>query len=58
MATGRYDTAGIESLTAQALEDGYVVLRDHFSLDTISRWREAFLPLLERHIEREGTLQK
>ena len=33
------------------------MLRQHFSKETLKNWREAFLPLLEAHIAREGHLE-
>ena len=33
------------------------MLREHFPKATLEHWREAFLPLLETHIAREGHLQ-
>jgi hypothetical protein len=57
MAARRYSEQEIESFTNSVLEDGYYVLRDHFSKETLSVWREAFAPLLEDHIAHEGQLQ-
>jgi ectoine hydroxylase-related dioxygenase (phytanoyl-CoA dioxygenase family) len=56
MAAGRYDEQQIESWTQSALRDGFCLLRDHFSRETLEAWREAFTPLLETHIAREGHL--
>jgi len=53
----RYTEKEIESLTAAALRDGFCVLREHFSRATLERWREAFLPLLEKHVEEQGQLR-
>jgi Phytanoyl-CoA dioxygenase (PhyH) len=57
MATGRYSEREIESLTNDVLVDGYCVLRGHFSTETLGAWREAFTPLLEDHLAREGHIQ-
>ena len=57
MATGRYSEREIESFTNDVLEDGYCMLRGHFSSQTLAAWREAFAPLLEDHIAREGHIQ-
>ncbi|HYY57464.1 MAG TPA: phytanoyl-CoA dioxygenase family protein [Pyrinomonadaceae bacterium] len=56
MAAGRYDEQQIESFTRAALKDGFCVLREHFSRRKLDGWREAFTPLLEAHIAREGHL--
>ena len=53
----RYTEKEIEEFTQAALQDGYCVLRDHFSKEKISQWRETFRPLLQAHIERQGHLQ-
>jgi hypothetical protein len=53
----RYSDEAIKTLAKEALRDSYCVLRGHFSRDVLDRWREAFAPLLERHIEREGHLK-
>lgn len=37
-----------------ARRDGFVVLKNHFHPETIRRWREASLPLLDRQIKLEG----
>lgn len=57
MKTDRYSKPGIESLTEAALRDGFCILRNHFSKAKIDEWREAFMPLLHEHIEREGQLR-
>jgi ectoine hydroxylase-related dioxygenase (phytanoyl-CoA dioxygenase family) len=57
MAARRYSEHEIESFTEAVFEDGYCVLREHFSRETLNRWREAFTPLLEDHIAREGHIQ-
>ena len=57
MAVGRYSEAEIDGFAQRALEDGYCILREHFPVEILHAWREAFTPLLEAHIEREGHLQ-
>jgi ectoine hydroxylase-related dioxygenase (phytanoyl-CoA dioxygenase family) len=56
MATPRYDEEQIKAFTRSALEDGFCVLREHFSRATLAAWREAFEPLLDAHMAREGHL--
>ncbi|HWT03768.1 MAG TPA: phytanoyl-CoA dioxygenase family protein [Pyrinomonadaceae bacterium] len=53
----RYSQTEIESFTHAALTDGFCILPDHFPRATLERWREAFSPLLETHIAREGHLE-
>lgn len=53
----RYTEEEIEEFTQAALQDGYCVLREHFSREKINAWREAFMPLLQAHIERQGHLR-
>jgi ectoine hydroxylase-related dioxygenase (phytanoyl-CoA dioxygenase family) len=53
----RYSQSEIESLAESALRDGHCILREHFPKATLKVWREAFMPLLEAHIAREGHLQ-
>lgn len=57
MTTDRYSKTELESLTEGALRDGFCILRNHFSKAKIDAWREAFMPLLHEHIEREGQLR-
>lgn len=57
MSKGRYTQAEIESHTQKALADGYCFLPEHFSKEILKTWSEAFAPLLEAHIAREGHLQ-
>ena len=52
-----YDNGEIQHFADLALKDGFCVLPNHFSQDKLNNWREAFLPLLETHIAREGHLQ-
>lgn len=54
MSMGRYSREEIGSFTRQVLEDGFCLLPRHFPRDKMKQWREAFAPLLARHIEREG----
>ena len=53
----RYSQTEIESFAGAALTDGFCILRGHFPRATLERWREAFSPLLETHIAREGHLK-
>lgn len=57
MNKGRYNRHEIESFTQQVLSDGYCLLPDHFSTAILKNWHEAFTPLLETHMAREGHLQ-
>lgn len=57
MATGRYNAQQISDFVQAAMQDGFVVLRDHLSVETLATWREAFAPLLKAHIAREGHLK-
>jgi ectoine hydroxylase-related dioxygenase (phytanoyl-CoA dioxygenase family) len=53
----RYDSTHIRQFAHSVLTDGFCVLPEHFSAQKLDRWRQSFLPLLERHISREGHLQ-
>ncbi|HKR01023.1 MAG TPA: phytanoyl-CoA dioxygenase family protein [Pyrinomonadaceae bacterium] len=53
----RYSHSEIEAFAQAILRDGYCLLREHFPAATLDKWREAFAPLLERHIAREGHMQ-
>ena len=53
----RYTPQEIETFTQAVLNDGYCLLSEHFSAATLKSWREAFTPLLEEHIAREGSLR-
>jgi len=57
MSSTRYNQSQLESFAKAVLRDGYCVLRDHFSPATLDTWRQAFTPLLEDHVAREGKLQ-
>ncbi|HVG28746.1 MAG TPA: phytanoyl-CoA dioxygenase family protein [Pyrinomonadaceae bacterium] len=51
---GRYDAAQLDALADEARRESFCVLRGHFDADLVAAWREAFAPLLEAHIAREG----
>jgi hypothetical protein len=53
----RYEKRQVEAFARQVLADGFCLLPNHFSIQTLEAWRENFTPLLERHISREGHLQ-
>ena len=53
----RYDRTQIEQFAQSVITDGFCVLPDHFSPKKLDQWRQSFLPLLDRHIAREGHLQ-
>jgi ectoine hydroxylase-related dioxygenase (phytanoyl-CoA dioxygenase family) len=52
-----YSKIEIDAFVEAALRDGFCVLRGHFPQATLQHWREAFAPLLEAHIAREGHLE-
>ena len=54
---GRYSQSEIDSFARRVLEDGFCVMPEHFAREKMEAWREAFAPLLARHIEREGRLR-
>jgi hypothetical protein len=56
MTERRYTTSETEAFAQGVLNDGFCILPDHFSASTLNSWREAFAPLLEAHIQREGHL--
>jgi ectoine hydroxylase-related dioxygenase (phytanoyl-CoA dioxygenase family) len=56
MTSGRYSEAEIDSFVKAVLRDSFCILRGHFSVEKLKAWREAFAPLLETHIAREGHL--
>jgi ectoine hydroxylase-related dioxygenase (phytanoyl-CoA dioxygenase family) len=56
MAEGRYQQPEREAFIQAVLRDGFCILPEHFSGERLEVWNEAFRPLLERHIEREGHL--
>jgi hypothetical protein len=51
---GRYSGEEIEGFVREVLADGFCVLPGHLPRAKMEAWREAFRPLLERHVEREG----
>jgi ectoine hydroxylase-related dioxygenase (phytanoyl-CoA dioxygenase family) len=55
MASGRYSPDEIDRFARQVIDDGHCILRGLFPVETLRRWAEAFRPLLEQHIEHEGT---
>lgn len=55
--TNRYNNQQIESFAQSVVKDGYCILPSHFSGTKLNTWREAFAPLLEDHIVREGKLR-
>ena len=55
--SNRYDRTQIEQFAQSVITDGFCVLPEHFSPEKLDRWRQSFLPLLDRHISREGHLQ-
>lgn len=57
MSEGKYSKEEIIKFTEDFHRDGFCVLRDHLSPEKMAGWIEAFKPLLEDHIEREGTMQ-
>jgi Phytanoyl-CoA dioxygenase (PhyH) len=57
MVENRYSKSEIEAFTQMALDDGFCILRNHLSTSILNNWREAFAPLLDEHIQREGHLQ-
>lgn len=54
---GRYSAAEIEAFAEEVRREGFCILRKHFSPELIAAWREAFAPLLEAHVAREGHKQ-
>ena len=52
--TAPYTEGQRDELARRVLEDGYCVLPCHFDRATLEGWRQAFAPLLEAHIAREG----
>ena len=53
----RYNKAEIEAFAHETLTEGVCILRDHLPRQLLSKWHEAFLPLLRSHIDNEGELQ-
>ena len=54
MTTARYSEKQIHDKVQEVLSDGFCILPNHFSEETLTRWRESFLPLLAKQIELEG----
>lgn len=52
-----YNLEEIEAFTRIVLADGYCILRRQFSAMVMDAWREAFAPMLKKHVQREGHLQ-
>ncbi|MFN2502369.1 MAG: phytanoyl-CoA dioxygenase family protein [Pyrinomonadaceae bacterium] len=52
----RYTQAEIDQLVAEAIKDGFCILRAQFAREKLTAWYDQFLPLLEDHIEREGEI--
>ncbi|HXH32727.1 MAG TPA: phytanoyl-CoA dioxygenase family protein [Bacteriovoracaceae bacterium] len=50
----RYTDEQISSFVAEALRDGFYVLKGHFSREKLEQWQAACLPLLQQQIELEG----
>ncbi|HEX8283171.1 MAG TPA: phytanoyl-CoA dioxygenase family protein [Pyrinomonadaceae bacterium] len=50
----RYSEDEINAFVREVIEDGFCVLPGHFPREKMGAWSEAFAPLLERHVEREG----
>lgn len=55
--SGKYSREEIEQLTRDFHRDGFCVLRNHLPQEKTAGWIEAFKPLLDDHIRREGNLQ-
>ena len=49
----RYDAAAHEHYAKKFLQDGFCILKNHFSKAVLIKWNEAFAPLLKKHIESE-----
>ena len=50
----RYNDEAIAGLADDFRRDGFVVLRRHFDQAVLAAWKEAFAPLLRRHLESDG----
>src|SRR4051812_9547441 len=53
----RYSSSEITDFCDQTVRDGFCILRNHFPQEKMGSWNEAFRPLLEEHIRREGHLE-
>lgn len=51
---GRYGADELDAFAEEVRREGFCILRRHFGPELIAAWREAFAPLLEAHIAREG----
>ena len=51
---GRYSEDEIQAFVREVVAEGFCVLPGHLARAKMAAWREAFAPLLRRHIEREG----
>ena len=50
----RYPEPELQALASAFDRDGFVILRGHFDRARLAVWRQAFQPLLEDHVAREG----
>lgn len=53
----RYSAAQVETLVTDFHRDGLIVLKNHFPKSLLQKWHDAFIPLLQKHIAREGDLK-
>lgn len=53
----RYSDSEHKRIAGEVLRDGFAIVRDFFPREKMETWRDAFLPLLDRHIEIEGHLK-
>jgi ectoine hydroxylase-related dioxygenase (phytanoyl-CoA dioxygenase family) len=54
MGQGRYTPEQLQQFADQATRDGFCILPQHFPASILRRWHEAFQPLLDAHLAREG----
>jgi ectoine hydroxylase-related dioxygenase (phytanoyl-CoA dioxygenase family) len=52
----KYTESDHRRIADEVLRDGFAIVRDHFPRAKMEVWRNAFMPLLDRHIEIEGHL--
>ncbi|WP_437622545.1 phytanoyl-CoA dioxygenase family protein [Sorangium sp. So ce1151] len=57
MSQARHTSAQMDELAHAAQRDGFCVIKDLIPKSLLLSWREAFSPLLEAHIAREGHLK-
>ncbi|AUX27612.1 phytanoyl-CoA dioxygenase [Sorangium cellulosum] len=57
MSHSRYTSAEIEELARAARRDGFCVIKNLIPKGLLRSWRDAFMPLLDAHIAREGHLR-